>query len=102
MGEIGELTRAYEHEKFAQAKERMEDITAFYVHLAAFVTFMLVMLQLDILDGDDLIGPLDWVFWPFLGWGIGLLGHAWAVYGYTPRVIADWQDRKIQNLTAKM
>ena len=102
MAEMAELTRAYEHEKFAQAKERMEDITAFYVHLAAFVTFMLVMLQLDILDGDDLIGPLDWVFWPFLGWGIGVLGHAWAVYGQTPRVIAEWQERKIRKLMAKM
>ena len=102
MGEIGELTRAYEHEKFAQAKERMEDITAFYIHLAAFAITILAMLNADIVDGNDLIGPLDWVFWPFFGWGIGVLGHAWAVYGYTPRVIADWQDRKIQNLTAKM
>lgn len=34
MDEMEELTRAYEHEKFAQAKERMEDITAFYIHLA--------------------------------------------------------------------
>ena len=102
MGEIGELTRAYEHEKFAQAKERMEDITAFYVYLAAFVTFMLVMLNADILGGDGLIGPLDWVFWPFLGWGIGILGHAWAVYGRTPRVIADWQERKTEELKAKM
>ena len=102
MDEMEELTRAYEREKFARAKERMEDITGFYVHLAAFVTFMLVMLQLDIFDGDDLFGPIDWVFWPFLGWGIGILGHAWAVYGSAPRVIAEWQERKIEELKAKM
>ena len=102
MAEIAELTRAYEHEKFAQAKERMEDITAFYIHFAAFVIATLVMLNADILDGDGLIGPLDWVFWPFLGWSIGVLGHAWAVYGSTPGVIAHWQNRKIQDLTAKM
>jgi hypothetical protein len=42
------------------------------------------------------------VFWPFLGWGIGLLGHAWAVYGQTPRVIAEWQERKTEELKAKM
>ena len=102
MAEIAELTRTYEHKKFAQAKERMEDITAFYLHFASFVTAMLAMLHADIFDGDALIGPLDWVFWPFLGWGIGVLGHAWAVYGHTPRVIADWQGRKIQDLKAKL
>ena len=80
----------------------MEDLTAFYAHLAAFIIAMLAMLNADIFDDGSLIGPVDWVFWPFLGWGIGVIGHAWAVYGYTPRVIADWQDRKIQDLMAKM
>ena len=102
MSEIADLMRAHERERFAQASERMEDITAFYIHLAAFAIVMLALLNADIFDGDGLIGPIDWVFWPFLGWGIGLLGHAWAVYGFTPRFIADWQKRKIKELMAKM
>ena len=102
MDEIGELTREYEREQFALAKERMEELTAFYAHLVVFGFAMLAMLHADIFDGDELFGPLDWVFWPFLGWGIGVLGHAWVVYGRPPRFIADWQKRKIKELMAKM
>ena len=86
-----------EAEKFARAKEQMEEITAFYIHLAAFVVAMIAMLVVDIMDGDDM-----WVIWPFLGWGIGILGHAWAVYGRIPRFIANWQMRKIKELKADM
>jgi len=84
-------------EKFARAKEKMEEITAFYVHVGAFVVAMVVMLIVDIVDNDDW-----WVFWPFLGWGAGILGHAWAVYGRIPRVIQNWQLRKIKTLKADM
>jgi hypothetical protein len=84
-------------EKFARAKEQMEEITAFYVHVGAFAAAMVVMLIVDIVDNDDW-----WVFWPFLGWGAGIVGHAWAVYGRIPRVIQNWQLRKIKTLKADM
>jgi len=84
-------------EKFARAKEQMEEITALYVHIGAFVVGMVVMLIVDIMDGGDW-----WVIWPLLGWGAGILGHAWAVYGRIPRVIQNWQLRKIKTLKADM
>ena len=104
MSDVEKPARADEHEKFAQAKERMEEITGFCVHLVAFAVFMVLMLVVDILDGDELTIPLDWVFWPFFGWGFGILCHAFVVYGHipTPRVIADWQERKTEELKAKM
>jgi 2TM domain len=43
-----------------------------------------------------------WVQWPFLGWGLGVALHAWAVYGTTPNFIAKWQLRKIKELKDKM
>jgi hypothetical protein len=43
-----------------------------------------------------------WVQWPFFGWGIGVLAHALAVFGHMPRVIHQWETRKIQQLKDKM
>ena len=97
MDEIEELTRAYEHEKFVRAKAQMEEISAFYMHVAAFAVTMVAMLVVDIVDDDDW-----WVFWPFLGWGVGILGHAWSVYGSMPSAIVNWQMRKIKKLKDDM
>ena len=42
-------------------------------------------------------GGLDWAYWAFVPWGIGLLSHAMAVFVLTPA----WQERKVQELLEK-
>ena len=102
MSDVEKSPRAEAQEKFARAKEQMEAISGFYVHLVAFAVFMVLMLVVDILDGDELTIPLDWVFWPFFGWGFGILCHALAVYAHPPRFITNWQKREIEKLKADM
>jgi hypothetical protein len=31
-----------------------------------------------------------------LGWGIGILAHAIAVFGRTSQAIADWEEKKLR------
>jgi len=86
-----------EQRKLALAKERVTKLTGFYIHLAAFVIVMTALLVANLL-----LSPIWWVQWPFLAWGICLLAHGMCVFGRTPRLITDWQQRKIKELQDKM
>jgi hypothetical protein len=87
-----------EHEKAAKAAQQVEAITGFYIH---FVVFVLVIALLFIVNWTA-TPEVWWAQWPLLGWGIGVVAHALAVYGSTPQFIAKWQLRKIKELKDKM
>lgn len=86
-----------EQEKLAFAKRRVEALTGFYLHGAIFVGVMLVLLAVNVF-----VSPTWWVQWPFIGWGIGLAGHALAVFGDTPQFIRQWQAGKIDEIKQKL
>lgn len=86
-----------EREKLARATQQVEAITGFYIH---FVVFVVVMVSLLVINWAA--SPFWWVQWPLLGWGLGVLLHAWAVFGQVPHFITNWQLRKIKQLKDKM
>lgn len=87
-----------EHEKAAKAARQVEAMTGFYIHFIVFVLVMVLLLVVNWLATPD----VWWVQWAFLGWGIGVLAHALAVFGSTPRFITNWQLRKIKELKDRM
>jgi hypothetical protein len=86
-----------EHDKLARAVRQVEAITGFYIHLVVFVLVMVLLLIINMV-----VSPIWWVQWPFLGWGLGVLLHAFAVFGQVPRFIVKWQLKKIKELKDKM
>lgn len=86
-----------EREKLARATQQVEAITGFYIHLVVFVLVMVLLLIVNWATS-----PIWWVQWPFLGWGIAVLLHAWAVFGQVPHLIKNWQLRKIKQLKDRM
>lgn len=79
-------------EKLKHARERVAQIKGFYIHLTVFVLVMTGLVILDVMKGEGW-----WVQWPLLGWGLGVLGHAFAVFGGGgPNIFADWEKRKIK------
>ena len=84
------LTEAERHER---AVRQVAAIKGFYAHLGVFIVVMAVLVLIDALTGSRW-----WVQWVFLGWGIGVLAHAVAVYGHRAKFVADWEDRKIKEL----
>lgn len=82
-----------EHEKTMRAKEQVESMIGFYVHLAVFVAVMTGLFFLNYLSGDAW-----WVQWPLLGWGLGVVTHGLLVFGRTPRFVKTWQLRKIKQV----
>lgn len=82
-----------DHAKLIQAKQQVETITGFYIHLTTYLLVNTALLTINALYG----GPW-WAQWPILGWGIGALAHAVAVFGKTPNFVTNWQLRKIREL----
>jgi uncharacterized membrane protein len=87
-----------ESEKLARAKQQVAAITGFYIHLIVFVLVMLLLLAINWATTPT----IWWVQWPFLGWGVGILAHALAVFGQLPRAVTNWQQRKVEELKNKM
>ena len=79
------------------AKQQVAAIKGFYIHLAVFVLVMCILLAIDATTG-----PGWWVQWPLLGWGAGLLAHAFAVFGQSPRIIANWEARKVEAVKRRL
>ncbi len=87
-----------EQKKLALAKQQVAKITAFYIHLAAFVLVMTALFFVNLA-----LSPNWWfVQWLFLAWGIGLLAHGLCVFGAMPQLIRNWQQRKIKEIMDKM
>ncbi len=85
-----------EAQKIAHAERRVREITALYIHTAAFAVVMPLLFALNFTD------PNWWVQWPFVGWGAGLAAHWYAVFGRGGEMLRRWQLRKIYELKSHM
>ena len=85
-----------DRKKFKSAIQRVEALKGFYIHLTVFVLVMTLLTLVNVQDGDDW-----WVQWPLFGWGLGLIGHALAVFGRTPAAIAAWEKRKLREIVSR-
>ena len=82
--------------KLLAAKQHVAALKGFYIHAAIFALVMAGLLIANLVAG----GPW-WVQWPLLGWGIGLLGHAIAVFAPVQVFGKEWEERKIKEMMDK-
>ena len=75
---------------YQDAKRQVERKIGFFVHLAAYVIVNSGLVLLNFLHNPE----RPWALGPLLGWGIGLLFHALAVFLNTPG--AQWKRRLIE------
>lgn len=84
--------------KYEKAKERVQALRGFYIHLIVYVTVNLFLFLLNIITSPDVL----WFYWPLLGWGIALVAHALSVFRGSDRLFGDdWEERKIGELIEK-
>ncbi len=86
-----------EDEKLSLAKRQVAAIKGFYIHLAVFALVMAVLLAIDLGTGSGW-----WVQWPLLGWGVGVLGHAFGVFGHSPGALARWEQKKVAEIKRRL
>ena len=79
--------------KIARAKRRVAVMKGFYVHLLVFVLVVAGLFAINAATGGAW-----WVLWVLFGWGTGVVAHALAVFGRAPQAIAEWEERKVNQI----
>ena len=83
-----------EEVRYLKAKERVEALKGFYIHLAVYVIVNLFLFLLNILVSPDSL----WFIWPLLGWGIAIVLHAVSVFSSGYLSGTGWEERKIREI----
>lgn len=78
--------------KIARAKRRVAAMKGFYVHLLVFVLVVAGLFAINAASGGAW-----WVLWVLFGWGI-VIAHALAVFGRAPQAVAEWEERKVNQI----
>lgn len=91
-----------EEQKYIRAKKRVKSIKGFYVHLTVFIivnAFLLI---------SSAVSYGGWkIFWEWqsyntlIFWGIGIVFHAFNVFGMKFLLGKDWEERKIKEIMDK-
>ncbi|MBS7254482.1 2TM domain-containing protein [Flavobacterium branchiicola] len=82
-----------ENKAYFRAKKRVEELKGFYANLISYcgVIPCLIFVNLTFSPG------FHWFWFSALGWGFGVVMHAFKVFGYS----SDWEERKIREILEK-
>lgn len=75
---------------YYRAKKRVEAIRGFYGSLISYCVVIPVLIFINL----TYMSKFQWFWFPMCGWGMGLLIHAFGVFGYGSR----WEERKIKEI----
>jgi hypothetical protein len=84
-------------ERYRKAKERVEEIRSFYVHVVTYVAVNIVLFLINFMVSRG----AWWFYWPLLGWGIGLFFHWFNVFGSRSFLGDRWEEKKISEIMEK-
>jgi hypothetical protein len=82
-----------ENTAYLRAKERVENLKGFYGNLASYCIVIPILIIINLNSPHD----FQWFWFPMLGWGFGLLFHAFETFGYGK----SWEEKKIQEILNK-
>ena len=79
-----------------RAKKAVHARTGFYMHLTAYLVVNALLMFINLATSSERL----WFQWPLLGWGIGIMAHAVAVF-WLPGVRGRMPDKEDGNRAAK-
>jgi hypothetical protein len=79
--------------RYNRAKERVEKLKGFYIHLTIYLIMVPVFIFLNVNSGS-----FPWAIFPIGGWGWGVIGHAADTFGWNPIFNKSWEAKKIDEL----
>lgn len=82
-----------EQEAYHRAKKRVEDIKGFFGNLVSYCVVIPFLIFINYKTSWN----YQWFWFPMLGWGMGIIFHAFGVFGYGK----DWEERKIKEILEK-
>ena len=72
--------------------DQVRKLRGFYLHLMRYVIVILGLLAINLLSSPNTL----WVVWVALGWGLGLLSHAFRVFRPAWMLGPDWEKREVE------
>ena len=81
-----------ENNAYVKAKERIENLKAFYGNLISYCTVIPILMCINLIGGG-----FQWFWFPMMGWGMGVCFHAFDTFGYGK----TWEEKKIQQILNK-
>ena len=82
-----------ENRAYFRAKKRVEQLKGFYGNLISYCCVIPILIFVNLTYSPK----FQWFWFSALGWGFGLLMHAFRVFGYS----SNWEERKIQEILRK-
>jgi len=74
------------------AFDHVRKLRGFYLHLMKYVIVCLGLLLINLMSSPHTL----WVVWVALGWGLGLLLHAFRVFRPDWMLGPDWEKREVE------
>jgi hypothetical protein len=91
-----------EEQKYIRAKKRVKAIKGFYVHLTVYIVINAFLLLSRAFSDESLQVFFQWQSYnTLLFWGIGIVFHAFNVFGMNLLLGANWESRKIKEYMEK-
>jgi hypothetical protein len=84
-------------EKYVAAFKKVKARKSFYINL---INYVIVNLLLALINYINFSGNW-WFYWVSIGWGIGIIFHAFSVFGMGGYFGDDWEKRKIKEIMEK-
>lgn len=67
-------------------------VKGFYIHLLQYVIIIIFLCVVNLMTNPHFL----WFIFPALGWGIGLLAHAAAIFGWLPFFGPAWEKHQVE------
>ena len=80
-----------EHEEL-EAFRHVRKLRGFYIHLMQYALVISALWTWNLINNPHTL----WALWPTLGWGIGILAHAFGVFGQRGLFGPQWERREVE------
>jgi hypothetical protein len=84
-------------EQYKQARNRVIELKAFYLHLILYIVVNVTLVIFNLATSPEVL----WFKWPLMGWGIGIVSHAFSVFVKGRLFGKKWEEKKIKELIEK-
>lgn len=90
-------TNYTDEQKYFRAKKKVENIKGFYANLLTYVIVITFLIGVNLKFSPE----FHWFWFPIIGWGIGIIFHAFGIFGLDFIYGKEWEDRKIKGYVHK-
>jgi len=82
-------------DRHQMARKHVRKLKDFWIHLVAFLVVNAGLMTLNLVKQPDKL----WFQWVLLGWGAGVLLHAFLAFG--SGIGKNWEERKIKQIVKR-